>query len=92
MYILCADYKEQRLGIISIPCIGAGIYSSISNFDSGRVDGITYRNMLDFAIKYGFSKKQLDELFIWRIGFISKRALIKEKGLRELKDKSIKYN
>ena len=80
VHILCADYKEQRLGIISIPCIGAGIYSSISNFDSGRVDGITYRNMLDFAIKYGFSKKQLDELFIWRIGFISKRALIKERA------------
>ena len=26
VHILCADYKEQRLGIISIPCIGAGIY------------------------------------------------------------------
>ncbi len=46
----------------------------------GRVDGITYRNMLDFAIKYGFSKKQLDELFIWRIGFISKKSINKRKG------------
>ena len=25
-------------------------------------------------------KKQIDELFIWRIGFISKRALIKERA------------
>ena len=36
--------------------------------------------MLDFAIEHGFNKKQLDKLFIWRICFISKRAIVKEKA------------
>ncbi len=80
IHILCADYGEKRLGVIGIPCIGAGIYSIISNLDSSRVDGINYRTMLDFAIEHGFDKKQLDKLFIWRICFISKRSVIKEKA------------
>ena len=77
---MCSTYGEKILGILSTPCIGAGIYSIVSNFDSARVDGISYRNMLNFAIKNGFDKKQLDDLFIWRICFISKRSIIKERA------------
>ena len=80
IHILCATYGEQRLGVIAKPVIGAGIYSIISNFDSARVDGVNYKKMLDFAVERGFDKKQLDELFVWRICFISKRAVIKEKA------------
>ena len=80
IHILCSDYGKKRLGVISIPCIGAGIYSIVSNFDSARVDGITYREMLNFAIEHGFNQKQLDDLFIWRICFISKRSIVKEKA------------
>lgn len=80
IHILCATYGEQRMGVIAKPVIGAGIYSIISNFDSARVDGTNYREMLDFAVVHGFDKKQLDELFIWRICFIAKRSVIKEKA------------
>lgn len=80
IHILCAEYGEKKLGVISEPCIGAGIYSIVSNFDSARVDGVTYREMLDFAIAHGFDRKQLDDLFIWRICFISKRSIVKEKA------------
>ena len=37
--------------------------------------------MLDFAIENGFDKKQLDDLYIWRLCFISKRAVVKEKAM-----------
>lgn len=80
IHIMCADYGEKRLGVISRPFIAAGIYSVISNFDSGRVDGIAYRKMLDFAVRHGFDKKQLDDLFVWRICFIFRRTIIKERA------------
>lgn len=80
IHILCADYHNMYLGVVTYPVIGAGIYSIISNFDSATVDGVNYRKMLDFAIEHGFNKKQLDRLFVWRICFISKRALVKEKA------------
>ena len=80
IHILCSNYGEGNLGVISIPCIGAGIYSIVSNYDSSRVDGVSYREMLDFAIENGFNKKQLDRLFVWRICFIAKRSVIKERA------------
>ena len=80
IHVLCADYGEKKLGVISRPLIGAGIYSIVSNFDSAQVDGVNYRKMLDFAIDHGFNKKQLDVLFVWRICYISKRAIIKERA------------
>lgn len=91
IHILCSEYGNKKLGVISNPCIGAGIYSIVSNFDSARVDGITYREMLDFAVKHGFDCKQLDDLFIWRICFISKRAIVKEKasGVRKTDVKTL---
>lgn len=80
IHILCADFGEKRLGVIAKPVIGAGIYSIISNFDSAQVDGVNYRKMLDFAVAHGFDKKQLDELYCWRVCFISKRAIVKERA------------
>lgn len=80
IHILCANYGSGNLGVIAKPVLAAGIYSIISNFDSAQVDGVNYRKMLDFAVEHGFDKKQLDRLFVWRICFISKRAVIKEKA------------
>ena len=80
IHILCSEYGDRRLGVIAKPVIGAGIYSIISNFDSAQVDGVNYRKMLDFAIAHGFNKKQLDDLYIWRICFIAKRSVVKEKA------------
>lgn len=91
IHILCAGYDNKYLGVIAKPVIAAGIYSIISNFDSAQVDGVNYKKMLDFAVDHGFDKKQLDELFIWRICFISKRAVIKEKaaGIRKTNVKTL---
>ena len=85
IHVLCADYENAALGVVAKPVIGAGIYSIISNFDSAQVDGVNYRKMLDFAIEHGFDQKQLDDLYIWRICFISKRTVVKEKaaGIRK---------
>ncbi len=80
IHILCADYGEKNLGVIAIPLIGAGIYSIITSTDAARVDGDNYRKMLDFAVQHGFDKDQLDALFIWRVCYISKRNVIKEKA------------
>lgn len=80
IHIMCASNGPKKLGIVGVPCIGAGIYSIVSNFDSARVDGKSYREMLDFAIEHGFDKKQLDELYQWRVCFISKRAIVKERA------------
>lgn len=80
IHILCSNYGEGRMGVISKPVIAAGIYNIISNFDSAVVDGVNYRKMLDFAVDHGFDKKQLDNLFVWRICFIAKRAVVKEKA------------
>lgn len=80
MHILCSQYGNKKFGVIAEPCIGAGIYSIVSNYDSGRVDGLSYKQMLHFAVEHGFDKKQLTNLFIWRICFLFKRALIKERA------------
>lgn len=80
IHILCSNYGEKNLGIVSKPCIGAGIYSVVSNFDTALGNVKNYKEMLDFAIKNGFDKKQLNDFFIWRTCFIEKRILIKEKA------------
>jgi hypothetical protein len=87
IHIRCADYGEKNLGVIGIPCIGAGIYNIVSNCDSAQVDGICYQNMLKYAIEYGFDRKQLRRLFVWRICFIFKRSLIKERASNISKSK-----
>lgn len=81
IHVLCSEYGSRMLGVIARPVIAAGIYNIVSNLDSAQVDGVNYRKMLDFAIGHGFNKKQLDKLFLWRICFISKRAVIKEKAM-----------
>jgi glycosyltransferase involved in cell wall biosynthesis len=85
IHILCSEYGNKRLGVVGNITIAAGIYSIVSNFDSSQVDGVNYRKMLDFAISHGFDKKQLDDLFVWRICFVAKRAVVKERASGILK-------
>ena len=80
IHILCAVYGEKQLGVLSKPCIAAGIYGGINNFDAARVDGTEYRKMLDFAIQHGFDKSQLDAFFEWRFCFLFRRTIIKERA------------
>ncbi|MBR4271444.1 MAG: glycosyltransferase family 2 protein [Bacteroidales bacterium] len=81
IHILCCADKDDKVGVISYPCIGAGIYVNVNNFDCSLVDGTNYRAMLDFAINEGgFDKQQLEKLFKWRIIFLGRHAIIKEKA------------
>ena len=81
IHILCCAGNDSKVGVISTPCIGAGIYVNVNNFDSSLVDGVNYRKMLDFAVERGgFDKKQLDKLFEWRLIFLASHSIIKEKA------------
>lgn len=81
IHILCCSSENSKVGVVCGPCIGAGIYVNVNNFDSSIVDGVNYRKMLDFAIEVGgFDKKQLDALFEWRIVFLASHSIIKEKA------------
>lgn len=81
IHILCSSDNESLMGVIKGPCIGAGRYLNVANFDTSLVDGVFYKKMLDFAInKAGYDSKQLNELYIWRICLLGKQAIIKERA------------
>lgn len=81
IHILCCAGNDSKVGVVAGPCIGAGIYVNVNNFDSSVVDGVNYRKMLDFAVmEGGFDKKQLDKLFEWRLIFLASHSIIKEKA------------
>lgn len=80
IHILCCGDKRSKVGVVAGPCIGAGIYVNVSNFDASFVDGVSYRKMLDFAIQHGFNKKQLAKLYKWRIIFLGSHSVIKERA------------
>lgn len=81
IYLLCCTNEKDKLGVVSYPCIGAGIYVNVNSFDTSVVDGINYKKMLSFAIEHSyFDKKQLYELYCWRILFLGQHSVIKEKA------------
>lgn len=80
IHILCCSGSGAKVGVVAGPCIGAGIYVNVSNFDASYVDGVSYRRMLDFAIDHGFNKRQLSKLYRWRIIFLGSHSVIKERG------------
>lgn len=81
IHILCSAKPDALMGVIKGPCIGAGSYINVANFDTSLVDGVYYRKMLDFAVQKGdYNKKQLEDLYIRRICTVGKRAVIKERA------------
>ncbi len=95
IHILCSSHSHAKLGVIKGLCIGAGIYVNVSNLDCAEVDGLKYREMLNFAISHGgYDKRQLNKLYIWRICFLGSHSIIKEKaaGIKRTNVKNlIKY-
>ena len=86
IHILCSQGDDALLGVIKGPCIGAGTYMNVANFDTSLVDGQYYRAMLDFAIeRAGYDKKQLNKMYIRRLCLLGKRAVMKERasGIRK---------
>lgn len=82
IHIECSKEKSDNLGIISGPCIAAGAYGIIPNFNSTEVEVIEYKKMLDYAIKIaGYDEKQLIDEWLWKVCFVTSRAVIKEKTI-----------
>ena len=91
IHILCASGKDTLLGIVEGLCIAAGVYITQSNYDTGFVDGISYKRLLDCAIQNGFDKKQLDKWFEDRICLLGSHGIIKEKatGKKRINNKQL---
>ena len=82
IHILCSNKKDDELGIIYGPCVAAGAYDIIGNYDTAQIECINYRKMLDYAIdKAGYDKKQLYAEWLWKVCYLAKRAVIKEKSI-----------
>ncbi len=81
IHTLCAIGNVTLLGVISKPCVGAGIYINTANFDSAQVNGVAYKKLLDFmSEKAGFDKKQLEDLYCWRMCLLGRHDIVKEKA------------
>ena len=87
IHILCAAGENSTLGLIAGPCVGAGIYMNVPNFDIASVDGVNYRKMLEFAIEHGgFDEKQLEQGYIKRLCLLASHGIVKERaaGVRKV--------
>lgn len=83
IHILCVSNKDDYLGVIKGPIMAAGEYMGINNFSCDLVDGVYYKKMIDLAINNSyFDKKQLYSFYIWRLCFLGRLAVIKEKEIK----------
>ena len=81
IHTLCAMGDSTLIGIVSKPCVGAGIYVNTANFDSAQVNGVAYKKLLDFMVSdVGFDKKQLEDLYCWRMCLLGRHDVLKEKA------------
>lgn len=81
LQILCSDKVTDLLGIIAGPCVAAGHYGIIANYDSAKVE-VLYKKMLDYAVRIaGYDRKQLNRLWLWHVCFLTRRAIIKENSI-----------
>lgn len=82
IHILCSNRETDKLGIIAGPCVAAGGYGIIPNFDACDVEVISFKKMIDFASEIGgYNKKQLTDMWLWKICFVLKRRIIKERSI-----------
>lgn len=82
IHIGCSTEKDSLLGMIAGPCIAAGAYGIINNYDIAEIEGIYYKKMLDYACETaGYNLKQLEKLWVWKICFLASRSIIKERSI-----------
>jgi len=81
IHALCASNQDVQLGLIKAPCVGAGIYINTANFDSALVNGVFYKQLLDFMVNNaGFDARQLEKLYVWRICLLGRHDILKERA------------
>lgn len=82
IHAYCAKGKNSKLAVIAGPCIGAGRYINVNNFDSALVDGVYYKRMVDFSCdECGFDKKQMMAYWKNRLFMLARHNFIKEKAI-----------
>ena len=82
VHILCSNRSDDQLGIISGPCIAAGEYGIMNNYDVTIIEAVHYKKMLDFAIIHaGYEKKQLYNEYIWKVCYLGSRTVVKQRTL-----------
>lgn len=82
IHIYCSKGDEAQLGLIAGPCVAAGSYGIINNYDIARIEGIFFKKMLISANKIaGYNLKQLESLWRWKICFLASRSIIKERAI-----------
>ena len=82
IHILCSDKDDDKLGIIAGPCVAAGNYGILGNYDPYKVEVIEFKRMLDFAIDTaGYDKDQLTESWVWKVCFLLSRSTIKQRSI-----------
>lgn len=82
VHILCSNRETDRLGVVSTPCIAAGGYGIIPNYDAYYVEVKSFKEMLDFAVKEAkYNEEQLINLWLWKICYVLKRTIIKERAV-----------
>ena len=82
IHAFCANELNSKMAIIAGPCIGAGRYINVNNFDSALVDGVYYLKMLKYAYEEcGFNKKQLLSYWKKRLFMLARHNFIKEKAI-----------
>lgn len=82
IHAFCAKDNDSKLAVIAGPCVGAGRYINVNNFDSSLVDGIYYRNMVEFSCDIcGFDKPQMLHYWKCRLFMLARHNMIKEKAI-----------
>lgn len=78
--ILCSNKEDDKLGVISGPCVAAGGYGVINNYDIAIIEGVFNKKMLDFAVDNGYDKDQLEKSWVHNLSRRSAIQIIKEKS------------
>ena len=82
IHAYCAKGEDTKLAVIAGPCVGAGRYINVSNFDTSRVDGDNYKKMVDYACEVcGFNAKQMNQYWKERLFMLTSHGIIKEKAI-----------
>lgn len=82
IHAYCAKGEDAKIAVIAGPCVGAGRYINVSNFDTSRVDGDYYKKMVDYSCEVcGFDKKQMTNYWKKRLFMLASHSIVKEKAI-----------
>lgn len=82
IHAYCAKGSDTKLAVIAGPCVGAGRYINVSNFDTSRVDGDYYKKLSDYTCEVGgFDRKQMTKYWKDRLFMLASHGMIKEKAI-----------